>query len=137
MSKTNRAPETAASLYAERAAAIRAELARIGRALDAHEKRAAQRPDDYGYAGDAGHALETLRDAGFALGVASETTALDKVVAEVRKQSARERLSTADTIATATELPIREVRAALREATRTRVLGSRSSDALGITYFAR
>lgn len=57
---TKPAKQTAAACYAERQAECQDLLKRIAMRLSEHQKRQAQEPRDWGYAGDLGHVSEQL-----------------------------------------------------------------------------
>jgi len=60
MSKTT--PNTAEETYRQRRETVDALLSELRGKLDAHAKRAAADPKNWGYAGDLGHVEEVLRD---------------------------------------------------------------------------
>ena len=67
----NRHPErTAAKAYAARRASIDTKMVQLKAAMRAHQRSAAQRPDDWGFAGSLGHIEELLDQALSFLGVA-------------------------------------------------------------------
>lgn len=61
MNETKR-PATAADAYRQRRQAVDALLDELRGKLDTHAQRAAADPQNWGYAGDLGHAEEVLRD---------------------------------------------------------------------------
>lgn len=63
MSETKQTrPTTAAETYRQRRETVDALLGELRSKLDAHAKRAAAAPQNWGYPGDLGHVEEVLRD---------------------------------------------------------------------------
>lgn len=52
--------KTAATIYTDRRATIKQQIASIQNRLDAHAQRQSQYPSDWGFAGDLGRAIELL-----------------------------------------------------------------------------